>query len=855
LGWRQPLAVTFLTATLLLAMLLAAGSALAATPPATAEDRLPDLIVRPELLSQVVFDRDTLPGRELLRLTAGTANIGPGPLEIRGGAIIGETESEVAQRIYRSDGTWYDRLAGVFEYHPSHGHVHFDDWAVFRLRDVLENGGIGDVVAQGSKVSFCLLDDVVYDATNPFFNPYARYFTCGFTEQGISPGWGDTYGSFLPDQWIDITGVPDGTYWLEVEVDPDNHLLESDETNNVARVQVRLRPPVAHVDRYEENDSFDGVAARDEGGVDSPNLGAIGPRVAIDGLSMEEGDQDFFAFRLNDTPGPGGFIRIESPWSVDDLNLYLYDSDRLPIAAGEGPTNVEQVSLDGLAAGTYFILVSAHSGENPEYELIIDTTGGECTAPPRGDQKDSDGDGLVDVCDNCPSVANQDQADSNQDGAGDACQPSLSLSGIVQDGGETLEARATARDPQGDPVTGRVMISGPTRRPVELQDSLETSNCDLAFLPGDTAGEGIGFAFASAGEPYLFDIDSVMNCADGLADYELAAGPCPQPVTSFAALLPLGGLSLPAPICFRRAGAESGGVTLMIDGYDEHSMRGSLDTWIDRLLDVPFEGAIPRRTPLHSMVSGQTYDLDISLTNGTTPSVSAAASFVYSGEQVLLVNAPPRASIAAPATVECDRPGGVVVALDGSGSTDPDSSPGTQDDLASFEWFEGFGTPSERRLGSGSRLETILPLGSHALTLRVTDSAGETDRTEALVTVRDTTPPILAVAAQPAALWPADHRLVPIGMTWSAADLCDPSATIRLVSVTSSEPDDAIGAGDGATRGDIQGADLGTPDTRVLLRAERAGGGPGRTYELRYLAVDRSGNASSAVAVVTVPNR
>jgi hypothetical protein len=235
--------------------------------------------------------------------------------------------------------------------------------------------------------------------------------------------------------------------------------------------------------------------------------------------------------------------------------------------------------------------------------------------------------------------------------------------------------------------------------------------------------------------------------------------------------------------------------------------------------------------------------------------VSVHGSFVYSGERAVLIDMPPKAAIAFPATVECDRPGGVVVALDGSGSTDPDSSPGTQDDLASFEWFEGFGTPSERRLGSGSRLETILPLGSHALTLRVTDSAGETDRTEALVSVRDTTPPILAVAAQPAALWPADHRLVPIGMTWSAADLCDPSVAIRLVSVTSSEPDDAIGTGDGATRGDIQGADLGTPDTRVLLRAERAGGGPGRTYELRYLAVDQSGNASSAVAVVTVPNR
>jgi hypothetical protein len=60
--------------------------------------------------------------------------------------------------------------------------------------------------------------------------------------------------------------------------------------------------------------------------------------------------------------------------------------------------------------------------------------------------------------------------------------------------------------------------------------------------------------------------------------------------------------------------------------------------------------------------------------------------------------------------------------------------------------------------------------------------------------------------------------------------------------------------GDGNTTDDIQGADLGTADGEMDLRAERDGSGPGRTYTLMYRAVDASGNGTPALAVVTVPH-
>src|SRR5262249_5015614 len=121
------------------------------------------------------------------------------------------------------------------------------------------------------------------------------------------------------------------------------------------------------------------------------------------------------------------------------------------------------------------------------------------------------------------------------------------------------------------------------------------------------------------------------------------------------------------------------------------------------------------------------------------------------------------------------------------------------------------------------------------------------------VTVRDTTPPSLTLGADPVVLWPPNHRLVPVQVSWQVRDLCDPAAGARLLSATSSEPDDAAGDGDGRTTGDITGADLGGPDAEVSLRAERSAAGPGRSYDLTYAATDASGNSTSALTIATVP--
>ena len=198
--------------------------------------------------------------------------------------------------------------------------------------------------------------------------------------------------------------------------------------------------------------------------------------------------------------------------------------------------------------------------------------------------------------------------------------------------------------------------------------------------------------------------------------------------------------------------------------------------------------------------------------------------------------------------VLCKTLGGEVITLDGSHSADKDSTPGTNDDIVSFEWFNRFGSPSETFLGSGETLDVALGLGGHEMTLRVTDSTGNQDTDSVRISIVDTEAPEILVSHS--VLWPPNHRMV--SMTAEVQD-CNASS-FTLVSVESNEPDDAPGLGDGKTTGDIQGVMPGTADLAFELRAERDGAGQGRTYSLIYETEDVLGNAAARTVAVLVPH-
>jgi hypothetical protein len=183
------------------------------------------------------------------------------------------------------------------------------------------------------------------------------------------------------------------------------------------------------------------------------------------------------------------------------------------------------------------------------------------------------------------------------------------------------------------------------------------------------------------------------------------------------------------------------------------------------------------------------------------------------------------------------------VTLDGSCSSDADSTPGTNDDINDFDWYlvDACDPNFEDFLGSGEIIECNLPLGEHDIILEVTDKAGAFDTNEVTIIVEDTTPPEFSLTATPDVLWPANHKMVKITPSWEVSDNCDEWPEVSLVSITVD--------GDGATEDDIQIGDEG-----IWLRAERSGRGIGRVYTISYQAADDSGNVTVNSTTVTVPH-
>jgi PKD repeat protein len=152
------------------------------------------------------------------------------------------------------------------------------------------------------------------------------------------------------------------------------------------------------------------------------------------------------------------------------------------------------------------------------------------------------------------------------------------------------------------------------------------------------------------------------------------------------------------------------------------------------------------RNPTHAFTALGPHTVTLVVSDGHDNSAPATTT-------VTITNQAPTAAAGPGQTVEL----GGSVTLSGAASTDPDQDPLT------FEWRDGGGAV----VGTSAVVTLSLPLGTHTFTLTVRDGQGGVGSDSVVVTVRDTTPPTLAVTA------PQGVQLltgVPAVVQWTAAD-------------------------------------------------------------------------------------
>jgi len=189
----------------------------------------------------------TVNGRAVLRFTGSFWNKGLQAFDLRthqGPVVPGAQEGveEVYQHVVAADGAPRTKYVGTFVYHPAHNHHHYDNFAEYILEAIRvpehDRGAI--VPSTRQKTTFCFRDDVRRPAGILGTPPRGVFTSCGSTQQGLSVGWIDVYPSTLPDQYIDVQGLPPGIYALSFLLDPHRRFMEKETSNNIGTTFIEL---------------------------------------------------------------------------------------------------------------------------------------------------------------------------------------------------------------------------------------------------------------------------------------------------------------------------------------------------------------------------------------------------------------------------------------------------------------------------------------------------------------------------------------------------------------------------------------------------------------------------------------
>lgn len=154
----------------------------------------------------------------------------------QGGSTVSQCVSWTAEFVCRDR-----RPVGGFSWHAAHRHYHYDDFAAYSFRRLAADRSVdyspAGLIATSGKVSFCLVDGL---RVRDHARLAPRYVSCTQVNQGISPGWADLYTADLEGQQMELGDIADGRYALVVDIDPADHLYETDNVHNRVEILVDI---------------------------------------------------------------------------------------------------------------------------------------------------------------------------------------------------------------------------------------------------------------------------------------------------------------------------------------------------------------------------------------------------------------------------------------------------------------------------------------------------------------------------------------------------------------------------------------------------------------------------------------
>jgi hypothetical protein len=222
-------------------------------------DPNPDPSIRPDLQalpSSYMRVQNLKDGRSFLAFAATIWSSGPSPMVVEGYRRPGSDVMDAFEYFYDGDTAVSKAPVGTFEYdtRKGHHHWHMEQFARYSLLNADQSEAV-----LSEKQSFCLAPTDAIDLTQPNADWSPTWYggsdglstACGGSDaiwirEVLPVGWGDTYYQWVGGQSFDITGLPNGRYYVKVAANPTGSMIETDPNNNPSLRRVILRGTRGH---------------------------------------------------------------------------------------------------------------------------------------------------------------------------------------------------------------------------------------------------------------------------------------------------------------------------------------------------------------------------------------------------------------------------------------------------------------------------------------------------------------------------------------------------------------------------------------------------------------------------------